>query len=251
MTSSQLLAQRKDRKMSDSKRLYFIPIIDDALGSDNPKAALMGAFKKIRDRGMAKEYKEGFAQFRLFMGKIVEAYVENSPDREQLIREDIHSLINDLVTDSFEGSEEEKKALIESFTKNDKWGTEYERMKSELIDFMEPHPPIRIEVLKDGEPIASFAATEMPIKLTNIDPGQYTIGLSTGRVLWEDQLLKKHLIWLDAYSDEDLRMAAKTEKDIVARPTVSDPLMDGELTIEVIPGLKSGEIHFNHGKQKK
>lgn len=237
--------------MSDSKRLYFIPIIDDALGSDNPEVALMGAFKQIRDRGMAKEYKEGFAQFRLFMGKIVEAYVENSPDREQLIREDIHSLINDLVTDSFEGSEEEKKALIESFAKNDKWQTEYARIKSEFADFMEPHPPMGVEVLKDGKPIASFAVTEIPIKLMNIDPGQYTIRLSTGRVLWEDQLLKNHLIWLDAYGDEDLRMAAKTEEDDIAtRPTVSDLLMSGELTMAVIPGLKSGEIRFDHGKQK-
>ena len=66
--------------MSDSKRLYFIPLIDDALGSDNPELALMGAFKKIHDLGITQEYKEGFAQFRLFMGKIVEAYVENSPD---------------------------------------------------------------------------------------------------------------------------------------------------------------------------
>ena len=44
--------------MNDSKRLYFIPVIDDALGSDNPEMALMVAFKKIHDRGMAKEYKE-------------------------------------------------------------------------------------------------------------------------------------------------------------------------------------------------
>jgi hypothetical protein len=250
MISCQLLARRKDRKMSASKRLYFIPIIDDALGSDSPELALRAAFKKIHDLGMTTEYREGFAQFRLFMGKIVETYVENSPDSEQLIREDIYSFINDLVTDSFEGTEEEKKALIESFARNDKWQTEYKRMKSELANFMEPHPPIGIEVLKNGESIASFAVTEVPIKLMNIDPGQYTIRLSTGRVLREDQLLKKHLIWLDAYGDEDLPMAAKTDKDVAARPTVSNPLMDGELTIEVIPGLKSGEIRFNHGKQR-
>jgi hypothetical protein len=251
MISCQLLARRKDRKMSKSKRLYFIPIIDNALGSDSPELALRAAFKKIHELGMTKEYKEGFVQFRLFMGKIVEAYVENSPDREQLIRENINSLISDLVTDSFEGSEDEKKALIESIARNDRWQTEYERMKSELADFMETHPPMGIEVLKDREPIASFAITEVPITLMNIDPGKYTIRLSTGRVLWEDQLQKKHLIWLDAYGDEDLRMAAKTEEDDAAgRPTVSDPLMGGELIMKVIPSLKSGEIHFDHGKKR-
>ena len=65
--------------MSDSKRLYFIPIIDDALGSDNPEVALTEAFKKIHDLGMTKEYKEGFAQFQIFMKTIVESYVETPP----------------------------------------------------------------------------------------------------------------------------------------------------------------------------
>ena len=234
--------------MSDSKRLYFIPLIDDALGSDNPELALMGAFKKIHDLGMTKEYKEGFAQFRLFMGKIVEAYVENSPDREQLIREDIHSLINDLVTDSFEGSEEEKKALIEAFARNDKWQTEYERMKSELADFMEPHPPMGIEVLKDGEPIASFAVTEVPIKLMNIDPGRYNVRLSNGRVLWEGEITRKHLRLIDAYEGEDLDMAAKTEDKV--EPTISEPLLANELVMKVFLGIESGEIHFGSGEGK-
>jgi hypothetical protein len=236
--------------MSDNKRLYFIPIIDDAISSDNPALALVRALKKIHDLGMTPEYKDGFAQFRLFMGKIVEAYLENSPDHEQLIREDIHSMLNDLVTDSFEGSEEEKNALIKSFARSNKWQAEYERMKSNVADFMEPQPLMKIEVLKDDEPIASFTVSEIPIKLININPGQYTIRLSTGRVLWEDQLLKKHLIWLAAYGDEDLPMAAKTKKDDTsARPTISEPLMGGELTMDVMPSLKSGEIHFAHGKQ--
>jgi len=236
--------------MSDSKRLYFIPLIDDALGSDNPELALMEAFKKIHDLGITQEYKEGFAQFRIFMKTIVEAHVEASPDHEQLIREDIHNLINDLIMDSFAGSEEEKKALIEAFARNDKWRTEYERIKSELADFMETPPPMGIEVLKDGEPIVSFAVTEVPINLMNIDSGQYTVRLSNGRILWEGNLLKKHLIWLEAYGDDDLPMAAKTEDNDADRSTVSDPLMGGELTMAVIPGLKSGEIRFNHGKQR-
>ena len=46
--------------MSDSKRLYFIPIIDGALGSDSPELALAEAFKKIYELGMNKEYKRDF-----------------------------------------------------------------------------------------------------------------------------------------------------------------------------------------------
>ncbi len=236
--------------MTDSKCLYFIPLIDNALGSDNPALALMGAFKKIRDLGIAGEYKEGFAQFRIFMGKIVEAYVRDSADRERLIREDIHSLINDLVTDSFEGSEEEKYSLIEAFARNDKWRNEYKRIKSELIDFTEPQAPMGIEVLKDGQIIASLPIPKLPLDVTGVMPGLYTVRLSTGMVLWEGKLLKRHLFWLDAYGDEDLPMAAKTTED-KPKPTSSEALLGGDVMMDVVPDLQYGSMRFSRGKQRR
>jgi len=236
--------------MTDRKNLYFIPLIDEALSSDDSAIALREAFKRIRELGMIPEYKKGFAQFRIFMGKIFEAYAEGSPDHEQLIREAIHSLINDLVTDTYEGREGEKEALIEAFRKNDKWRYEYERIKTDLVDFLAPSPPLAIEVLKDDQMIASIPVQETLINLTNINPGQYTVRLSTGRVLWEGQLLRKHLLWLEAYGDEDLQMAAKTEED-APRPTLSELLLGGDLMMEVIPDLQSGEIRFSHGKQRR
>lgn len=236
--------------MSDSKRLYFIPIIDGALGSDSPELALAEAFKKIYELGMTKEYKKGFLQFKTFMKTIVESHIGDSSEREQTIRDAFYQSLYDLVTDSYDGSDKKKNALIESFIKDGNWRSEYERIKSELTDFMEPHPPIGIEVMKDGEMIASFAITEVPINLMNVEPGQYTVRLSNGRILWEGKLQKKHLLWLEAYGDEDLRMAAKTEED-APQPTLSEPLMGGDLTMDVVPDLQSGEIRFSHGKQRR
>jgi hypothetical protein len=236
--------------MSDSKRLYFIPIIDGALGSKNPESALIKAFIRIRELGMNPDYNKGFAQFRIFIEKIVKAYVKAFPDRERLIREDIHGLINDLVTNSYEGPGGDKEALIEAFCNNDKWRAEYEHIKSELEDFLAPVPPLAIEVLKDGQMITSLPIPEMPVNLMNIDPGQYTIRLSNGRILWEGILLKKHLLWLEAYGDEDLPMAAKTETD-TPQPTLSELLMGGDLIMDVVPDLQSGEIRFSHGKQRR
>lgn len=236
--------------MSDSKSLYFIPLIDEALGSDSPKLALAHAFKKINELGRTKEYENGFLQFRAFMKTIVESHIGDSAERKQTIRDAIYQLLYDLVTNSYDGSDKEKNAMIESFIKDKNWRSEYERIKSELADFMEPNPPMGIEVTKDGKMIASFAVTEVPINMTKVDPGQYIVMLSNGMILWEGKLLKKHLVWLEAYGDKDLPMAAKTEKD-TPQTTLSEPLMGGDLIMDVIPDLQSGEIRFSYGKQRR
>ena len=236
--------------MSDSKSLYFITLIDEALGGDSPELALARAFKKINQLGRTKEYKMGFLQFRAFMKTIVESHIGDSAERKQTVRDAIYQLLYDLVTNSYNGSDKEKSAMIESFIKDENWRSEYERIKSELADFMEPNPPMGIEVMKDDKMIATFAVTEVPINLTNIDPGQYTVMLSNGMILWKGKLLKKHLIWLEAYGDKDLPMAAKTEKD-TPQTTLSEPLMGGDMIMDVIPDLQSGEIRFSYGKQRR
>lgn len=234
--------------MTDRKKLYFLPLIDEALGSHDSARALKEAFKKIHELGMTKEYKEGFLQFQAFMKTIVESHISDSSEREQTIRDAIYRLLYDLVTDSYDGFDKEKNALIESFTKNENWRSEYERIKTELTDFMEPHPQMGIEVMKDGEMIASFAATAVPINLMNVEPGQYTVRLSNGRVLWEGELTRKHLLLMDAYEDKDLDMAAKTGDEV--EPTKSESLLAGELVMKVFLGLESGEIHFGRGEKK-
>lgn len=235
--------------MSDSKRLYFIPLIEDALNSTKPKAALAEALMKIRQFGMAEGYKEGYVQFQSFMRNIIASHIVDAPDREPSLRDDIYRLIHELVTDSYDGSDEEKKVLIEAFAKDEKWQPEYDRIKSNLEEFLFPQPTLTIEILKDDRVIASLSPSELPTKLTDIGPGRYTVRLSNGRVLWEDQLLKKHLLWLEAFTDEDLPMAARTED--MTKATVSEPLMNGELTLDVIPGLKQGVLRFGHGKRRE
>jgi len=236
--------------MSDKKRLYFIPIIAQALSSDRPEEALKKAFEEIRELGKDPKYKEGFRQFQDFIEMSVTLPGKEPEEKKQSIRNAIYQLISDLVTDTFKGSPDQKKSLIRALTKNPEWRVEYERIKEEMNSALFPQPLLEIEVLKEDELIASFPVSKIPIKLMNIYPGQYTVGLSNGRVLWEGELQKKHLIWLEAHGDEDLPMAAKTEEDIV-QPTLSEPLMGGELTMDVVPDLQSGEIRFSHGKQRR
>jgi len=234
--------------MSDKKRLYFIPIIDRALSSDQPEEALKKAFEEIRELGKEPKYKEGFRQFQDFIEMAVKLPGQEPETKRQRIRNAIYQLISDLVTDTFEGSPDQKESLISAFTKNPEWRVEYERIKEEMKPVLFPQPLLEIEVMKDDEMIASFPISEVPINLMNINPGRYTVRLSNGRVLWEGELTRKHLFLMDAYEDEDLDMAAKTEPEV--KPALSESLLASELVMKVFLGLESGEIHFGRGEKK-
>jgi len=236
--------------MDDSRRLYFLPMIETALCSDDPGEALGKAFQEIQELGAREEYREGFAQFRLFLRKVVEAHLEDYPDSQQSIRSSIYRLICDLVTDVLqEASDREKTDLIETFQKEKAWRVEYERLQSELGSLL-LRPPLALEVIEDNKIIASITVSDMPVRLPGITPGHYIVRLSSGRVLWEGDLLKGHLLWLEAYGDEDLPMAAKSDGD-TAKPTLSEPLLGGEVRMDVVPGLQSGEMRLSYGKPRR
>jgi len=233
--------------MTDGKDLYFLPLIDEALGSNDPSLAVQEALTKIRELGRTPGHEKGYSQFLLFMEKTVSAYLEHSPTHEQSIRDALYDLIKGLVTDTYDGVESDKNSLAEIIVKDDRWKTEYERLKSDVGEFLIPTSALVIEVLKDDRVVASFSIREIPANLPNIDPGHYTVRLSNGRILWECELLKKHLLWLEAYGDEDLPMAAKTDEHS-PKSTLSELLMGGDLKMDIVPDLQSGEIRFSHGK---
>jgi len=234
--------------MTDKKRLYFIPIIDRALSSDQPEEALKKAFEEIRELGKEPKYKEGFRQFQDFIEMAVKLPGKEPETKRQYIRNAIYQLIYDLVTDTFEESSDQKKSLIRALTKSPEWRVEYERIKEEMKPVLFPQPLLEIEVMKNDEVIASFPISEVPINLMNINPGRYTVRLSNGRVLWEGELTRKHLLLMDAYEDEDLHMAAKTGDEV--KPAISESLLVNELLMKVFLGLESGEMHFGRGEKK-
>ena len=72
--------------MTDSKRLYFIPIIARALSSDDPKQAMKEAFDEIRELGNQPEYQEGYRQFLEFVKAAVEPSGEEMYRKKQMTR---------------------------------------------------------------------------------------------------------------------------------------------------------------------
>jgi len=176
-------------------RLYFIPLISDAISQPNPEAIIKKAFERIIQMGQSREYEQGYLQFLQFMKK------------------------------AFEFSEKETIWLTEI------WGHHEEETLLELV------------VTKDGETIASFpiSLSECSQRVHDAMPGFYTFQLSTGRVLWMGELLRKDLFWLEAFPDSELELAADT-KDLKPEPTQEIEILDGEFVIYVFPGFEGGII---------
>lgn len=234
--------------MSDSKRLYFIPIIARAISSENPQQAMDEAFDEIRDLGNQPEYQEGYRQFQEFVKTAVKPSGEEMERKKQIIRNAIHRLIYDLVTDTFDGDEDQKDALISAIKSNPEWGTEYELTKDEVQDFLAPEAIIEIEVLKDEQLIGSISTIKESDQVSLIFPGKYMIRFSNGRVLWEGNITREDVIWTYAFPGRDLPMAAETEP-LHQEPTRTLTLLDGELIIYVFAGLESGRIRIKSGQK--
>jgi len=232
--------------MSD-KNLYFIPIIAQALESDDPRRAMAEAFQKIRSIGEQPDYEEGFRQFKEFIKSALKVSAEDSEGEIPWLREAVYRLIHSLATDAFEGDEGQQDSFIRALINISEWNAEYERIKEEGEDFVAPEIPIELEVLKKERIMGSVPISSVPGFISHISPGSYTIRFSNGRVLWEGEIRKEDLIWAFAYPEKDLPMAAETEA-VRREPTRSISLLDGELMIRIFAGLEAGVLRFEHGK---
>ena len=233
--------------MVDTKKLYFIPIIAQALESGDPKKAMQEAFNKIQALGTQPEYKEGFRQFLELVKTAVKPSDEDSEEKIQQIKNATYSLIYDLATDTFEGDEAQKEALINALEGHPQWKAEYERIKNEAQDFLAPETEIEIEVLRENQIIGSFLISTDPSSLGSISPGRYTVRFSNGRVLWEGDVSREDVLWTFAYPEKDLPMAAETEPS-QREPTRTISLLDGELLMHIFAGLETGELRFESGE---
>jgi hypothetical protein len=229
--------------MTDNKRLYFIPIIAQALESDDPRRAMKEAFEEIRILGARKEYEEGFLQFQEFIKSTIKPSEEFSKKQLKLLRNAINRIIHDLGTDTFDGNEKQKEALIIALKKVPEWNEEYEYIKEETNALISPEKSLEIEILRENQCICSYPVSPDPAHIRSISPGKYTIQFSNGRLLWEGDLNKEDLIWAFAFPEEELEMAAETETS-QRRPTRTISLLEGEITIRVFAGLESGQIRI-------
>jgi len=151
-----------------------------------------------------------------------------------------------LVTDTFDGDEDQQRIWLNALKNNFEWNAQYERLKDEAKEFFAPEAPIEIEIIKGDKEIGSISIIKDPDYVSPIFPGKYTIRFSNGRVIWEGDITREDVIWAHAFPGMDLPMAAKTET-LQQEPTRILPLLSGELIIYVFAGLESGRFEIRSG----
>ena len=99
---------------------------------------------------------------------------------------------------------------------------------------------------KDGK---ELTAIDSPVKdgkfeIEQITPGNYTLGTSTGLLLWQKKLKEDDLfIGKSSKKEGKFRMAADTGSDSF-NVSMTEDLANGSLTIKVFPGFNAGRIEI-------
>lgn len=218
--------------------LYFVPILARAVGLPDTRRALKEAFARIRS--LAPSHPRGFAQFCDFMMAAAENYQgEEDQSTEQAV---VERLIIELATESFEGGGDEKRAAQELVYSNRDGKRRLEALKGELDEFSTP-PVLHLVLYQDNRPRATiqFGAAEARQTVGKITPGTYRLELGTGRVIWEEQLGRKDLIWSAAFPGKALPLAADTGRH-PRSATRESTSAGGSLVIRVVPDIEAGSI---------
>ena len=225
--------------------LYFLPIIADALRETETETALKAAFEKIETMGRQPHYERGFIQFRRFMTEVKRNLENPSSKTEDYASEIVKWLVLQVAGGLLE--EDEAIAVLDLIGLGLNWRAELERLFTETSESdMGRTPEIIIE--RNGEPFASISCEQLPVtsEIENVTHGFYSVKFDTGRIIWEEKLTEQELIWIYAFPEQALDLAADTEVAI-ERTTREITLLNGSLIIRVFPGAESGLLELNIG----
>ena len=102
---------------------------------------------------------------------------------------------------------------------------------------------VTVLLVSEGRPVTSFGARvdAGEVRVPGIEPGEYSLWLSTGRCLWLARLTAEQLLWNAAFPSEPLRLAADSEGG-QGEWSHQVRLLDGEVVIRIYPGVGSGTL---------
>ena len=125
---------------------------------------------------------------------------------------------------------------------------DYIRDDDEYLDLMRsadapPQPGIEIVIERNGACLAeiTYQYRRTMRTITNVAPGHFILKLAIGRVIWSGELTRRDLKWSEAFPDEGLRLAAKTEQAATKVSRIVR-LFNDEIILQVIPGIEHGNI---------
>ena len=219
-----------------SEDLYFIPVLDKAFRQANPGVALKDAFDEIKRLGKQEQYREGFVNFVRFMGQICKYQELRKSDS-------MRQLIAEIATETFDGTEKEKQAVIKIIMSRAEFKAECEAICKEAGVDQDKYTDVVIQVFSQKRLIGEKAFTKIPDRksIKGILPGSYMLRLNIGRVVWQGNLTGKDLIWTEAFGAKRLDLAAETE-DIKRIPTRKIVLLGGDVVLRTFAGVESGSI---------
>lgn len=115
----------------------------------------------------------------------------------------------------------------------------------DLIRPADPPPDHGIEIVleRNNTCLATITYRRRRIirTITKVKPGQFILKFKIGRIIWSDELKKEDLIWPEAFPDEALKLAAKTEQTAKKASRIVR-LFNDEIILQVIPGIEHGSI---------
>lgn len=89
--------------------------------------------------------------------------------------------------------------------------------------------------------IMPIAPTAAGVRFPAIVPGSYVLSMTSGRELWRRNLTAADVISAVAFRDTALPAAAQTGA-FDQKPTVTEVVADGALTLSVFAGIESGTL---------
>jgi hypothetical protein len=230
--------------LKENRGLFFLPMIAEALQKPDPKKGLHEAFEEIENLGRQTEYKQGINQYQMFMFEINKNIGVSSRLPEDIL---LNTMLLDLglqvIAGVFEQNRDDEQASLDLIKSRLDWENQFKRLCSETEKGKAPDRTTKIIINKDGEYLETikFSRPTFIKTLRDIKPGLYEFKLETGRILGEETLTKKELLWTYAYPEQDLKLAADTG-DTVEQPGKEIEFLNGELILQVFPGLESGRL---------
>jgi len=226
-----------------NKKLYFLPILSDALQKADHKPALLNAIEKIKTLGQQSEYKREFQQFKRFMAEVKKFWETHHHSSDNIALGVVRDTALQVAAGLFEDTEKEAKILLDLIASQPGWQAEFEKILIEVSKSEVPPRNSLIMIERNGKDIASilFKGASVTKQIRNIDPGHYVIKFDTGRIIWTGKLTERELLWTAAFPDQALDLAADTG-GTVSRKTRQIKLLNGELIIRVYPEIESGRL---------
>jgi hypothetical protein len=218
-----------------AQTLHFLSVIERALRNSHPKQALAAAFSEIQAQGQKAENAGAYGQFCLFLSAAMQHGVPAQNELDSQIADGMRLLMLDMAYGVTGVSPSEHRAALEMIQSVPALKAQYDMMLAEARQEMR----LCFVLERDGAVLSPPRWDGRPLR--DIAPGHYVLKLDTGRVLWEGQLAKEHLLWRDAYPGEPLRVAASTP-GAGQPPTFRSLLLNGRVALLVFAGIAAGSI---------